>query len=155
MLLFAVLSLIGAFLSNVETDIWNTSERLLLPLLLVGSGLVVTNIVMRLLRPKLVVTLFEIDGEILKIRPVDNLQFSGWVARDPVAIEISSVTRARVFDFYNSANTAGMYWLCLELADGRIIEFNFVDPGLPAEIIEFVKNALPRVELELDPKLDT
>ncbi len=155
LLLFGVLIVIGAFISTYETDIWEGTDSLLFPLLVIGASLVALDILLRLMRPKLQVTLFEAREDLLKVRPIKNIQFSGWVANDPIKIEISEISNVKAYDFYNVANKAGMQWVCLELKNKQVIEFHFNNPGLLTEIIEFVKTALPTVELIVDPKFKT
>ena len=77
MLLSGVILVLTAFVSTFETELWSGNDRLLLPLLTVGVAIVILNILLRILRPKLRVTLLEISGDLLKICPVRNLQFSG------------------------------------------------------------------------------
>jgi len=155
LLLFGALLIIGAFVSSIESDIWKGTDSLLFPLLAIGVSFVALDILLRLVRPKLKLTLFEARDNLLKVRPIKNIQFSGWVASDPVKIEISAISNVKAYDFYNVANKAGMQWVCLELKDNQVIEFHFDNPDLLAEIIEFVKTALPTVELIVDPKTKT
>lgn len=153
LLLFGVLLVTAAFVSAYETDLWEGTDSLLLPLLAIGAFLIALDILLRLVRPKLKVTLFEVRDGLLKVRPVKNLQFSGWVANDSISIEISDISNVKAYDFYKVATKAGMQWVCLELKSKRVIEFHFDNPALLTEIIEFVKISLPGVELIVDPEL--
>jgi hypothetical protein len=153
LLFFGVLFVICAFLSTYDTDIWQGSKHLLLPLSAVGVSLVIVDVILRIIRPKLKVTLLEIQGNQLKICPIRNLQFSGWLAGDPVTVSIDDIAGAKAYDFYNHGNKAGMYWVCLELKNQRVYEFNFDNSHLAREIIDFIRNTLPDVELKVDPKI--
>lgn len=155
MLFSGVLFVIGAFVSTFNTEIWEGNDSLLVPLLAIGVSLVALNIILRIKRPKLKVTLFQIQDDLLKICPVKNLQFSGWVTGKSVMVEVSNISNVKAYDFYNSGNHAGMYWVCVELKNKQVIEFNFDNPGLLKDIMKFVKNTLPSVELEVDPGIKT
>jgi hypothetical protein len=153
MLLSGVLLVIAAFLSTHTTELWKASDKLLLPLLSAGVFLVILNIFLRLVRPKLKVTLIELKDGLLRIYPTKNLQFSGWVAKEPIELDIAGIYRAKAYDFYSHASNSGMYWVCLELRDGRVIEYRFNDLDLIKEIIEFIRSSLPEVELDIDEKI--
>ena len=148
-----MLFVICAFLSTYDTDIWKGSEGLLMPFGAVGVSLVILDIILRIFRSKLKVTLFEIQGNQLKVTPVKNLQFSGWLAEDSVAVPVADISIVKVYDLYNHGNKAGMFWVCLALKDKRVYEFNFDQSQLAKEIIDFVRINLPDVELEVDPKI--
>lgn len=154
-LLFSgIILVISGFLFTYDTDIWKGSDRLLIPLIAIGLSLVILDIFLRVFRPKLKVTLFEIQGNELKISPIKNLQFSGWLAEEPVAVPITDISNVKAYDFYNHGNKAGMYWVCLELKNKRVYEFNFDNSQLAKEIIDFVRISLPDVELKVDPKIN-
>ena len=153
MLFFGVLLVFTAFISIYDTGIWRATDKIFIPLLALGMCLVILNIVLRVLRPKLKVTVFEIQDDLLKICPIQNLQFSGWVAKEPIMVKITDLSMAKVYDFYSHGNKAGMYWVCLELKNRRVIEFNFDNHQLVNEIIEFIKSMLPSVELTVDERI--
>lgn len=149
MLFFGLLLIICGFLSTYDMEFWQASDRLLIPLVIAGVSLVLLNLFLRFVRPKLKVTLFEIQDDLLKICPIRNFQFSGWTARNPVTIEISEIVSIKAHDFYSIGTKAGMYWVCVELKNNQVIEFHFESARLLNEVIDFVKIRLPGVELEL------
>ncbi|MEW8507458.1 MAG: hypothetical protein AB2598_12190 [Candidatus Thiodiazotropha sp.] len=108
-LLFSgVVFVIIAFLFTYDTDIWKGSDHLLIPLGAIGISLVIFDILLRVIRPKLKVTLFEIRGNQLIFSPVKNLQFSGWLAEDTAVVSISDISSFKAYDFYSHGNKAGM-----------------------------------------------
>ena len=98
------------------------------------------------------VPILEVEGNVLTVHPIRNVQFSGWVADDPVSVDIAELTGIKAFNFYSVGNKAGMQWVCLELGNRKVIEFHFETPDLLARTIDFVKSSLPEVELTMDPK---
>lgn len=153
MLLSGVILVLAAFASTFETELWGANDSLLLPLLAVGVSLVILNIFLRIIRPKLRVTLFEIQGDLLKIRPVKNLQFSGWVAKSPVTANVADIASVEAHDFYSHGTHAGMYWICLELSNGRVIELNTDNEGLVKEVVRFFRSVVPDVDITVDAKI--
>ena len=155
MLFFGVVFIITAFATTFEIDAWQASDKFLIPLLTIGVSLVLLNVFLRIVRPKLRVTLFEVQDDRLKICPVNNIQFSGWVTKKPVTVDFSEISSARAYDFYNSGTNAGMYWICLELKNRHVIEFNINNLDLVKEIIEFLKSSLPGVDVTVDARIET
>ena len=155
MLFSGVALVITAFASTFETDIWEADDRYLIPLLTIGVSLVLLNVFLRIIRPKLRVTLFEIQDDLLKICPVRNIQFSGWVTKKPFTVDISEISDARVYDFYHSGTNAGMYWICLEFKNGHVVEFNLDNFDLVKEIIEFLRHSLPSKGVTVDARIET
>ena len=111
------------------------------------------NIVARLLRPRLKVCIFRLEDHVLHIRPVKNLQFSGWVAHDTVSIEVSEIASVRVYDFYSPGTKAGMYWVCIEFQERRVIEYNLEDQSVVRNIVDFFKAELPQIDLDIDKRV--
>ena len=153
MLLFGVLFVIAAFLSLYETDIWTVEDGLFLPLLTIGVAFVILNICLRIVRPKLKVTLFERQGDSLKVCPVRNLQFSGWIAEAPVTLDIADIVSIKIYDFYSQATKAGMFWICLERSNQRVIEINTDNDDTVKDAIAFFAGTLPEIDMTVDAKI--
>lgn len=153
MLLSGVVLVLAAFVSTLETELWGANDSLLLPLLTVGASLVILNIFLRIIRPKLRVTLFEIRGDSLTICPVRNLQFSGWVSLSPVTVSLADIASVKAYDFYSHGTHAGMYWICLELSNGQAIELNTDNEGLVKEVVRFFDNVVPDVDITVDANI--
>ena len=115
--------------------------------------LVVINIVARFLRPKLSVCIFRLEDQILHIRPVKNLQFSGWIALDTTSVDVSEIASVRVYDFYSPGTKAGMYWVCIEFRDRRVVEYNLEDQSLVRQIVDYFNAELPQVDLDIDERV--
>ena len=155
LLFFGVLFIISAFISTYETELWKASDKLLLPLLITGVSLVILNIFLRAIRPKLKITLIETKGELLQIYPVKNLQFSGWVVLEPILIEVSKLLKVKVHNFYTPATGSGMYWVCLEFSNKQVIEYNFNNYKLVKDLINYFNRNLPQVTLDVDERIKT
>ena len=149
-LLLSVVLVILSFASTYEFELWEQTDRLFIPMLSAGVLLVIANIVARLRRPKLNVSLVRVDGESIEICPVKNLQFSGWVVLDKLAVAVSDIAIVRAHDFYNPGTGAGMYWVCIELQDRRVVEYNLDDRELVRDILDFFDAELPGIELDVD-----
>jgi hypothetical protein len=110
---------------------------------------------MRLFRPKLKVCVFKIDGELLQIHPIKNLQFSGWVAQEPRTVNVSELENIKVYNFYTPATGAGMYWLSITFKNKKVVEYNFDNYELVKDSVAFFKTELPQVNLEVDERIKT
>lgn len=151
-LLLGVVLVISAFASTYGYGLWAATDTLFVPLLTAGVALTVLNIAVRFLRPRLKVCLLRLDGEYLEIRPVKNLQFSGWVALNPVVVKASDVVRVNVYNFYTPATGAGMYSVGIELKDRKVIEYNIDRHSLVKEILAFFETTLPQVSLNIEQR---
>jgi len=151
-LLLGIFLVISSFASTYGYGPWAATDRLFVPLLTAGVALVALNIAVRFFRPRLKVCILKLDGEFLEIRPVRNLQFSGWVALDPRAVRASDVARVNVFNFYTPATGAGMYSVSIELKDRKVVEYNLDSLSLVQEIVAFFETALPEVSLNVEKR---
>jgi hypothetical protein len=140
-------------ISTYKTEFWHASDKLFLPLLIIAILLLALNLCLRLVRPKLNVALFEVKEDWLIIHPVKHLQFSGWIACNPIEIGTHEIATAKIYDFYSHGTNTGMYWICIELKIGRLIECRINDYSAVKEVIDFIKIMLPWVELNIDDKI--
>ena len=153
-ILFAgMVIIISSFLTLYDMDIWRSRDDLWLPLLGVGSSLIILNVIMRLFRKKLVVELLSNDDESITIQPVKNLQFSGWIKKPSQKIQKQSIKSVKVYDFYRTGSHAGMYWVCFTFNSTHIVEFNIDNFSTVKDIIEFIKTYLSNVDLILDERI--
>lgn len=149
MLLLGVSTMILGFLTMYDTDIWSAREDLWAPIAGAGAALVILNLLVRIVRPKLAVDLLTDKGDRIMLRMPKNLQFSGWVNDQQIEVGKSEIKTAKVFDFktHTSTGTAGMYWISFELKSGRILQSHLEDGAVIRQVIEFIRARMPQVDL--------
>jgi hypothetical protein len=142
-------------LRNIELDgmvLWERRDDLWLPIVLAGVSLCILNLILQVVRPKLLVNLLEINAKDVTIRLPRNLVFSGYTDNRWETVQRTEIKTAKVFDFRTNTGT---FWISFELNTGRIIEgtLHGGDGDVIPEIVGFIRDWLPDVDLVLDEKL--
>ena len=138
-----------SFVSTFDTELWEQTDRLVAPLLVVGVSLVLLDVVLRLFRPKLKVCILRRDGDTLVIGRIKNLPFSGWISLGTTAVEMTDVVTARVHNFYTMAAGSTQYWVAIELTNRKVVEFNLGNPELVQDIVRFFETSMPGVPIDV------
>jgi len=157
MLLSGTVIIAAGFLTlrNIEIEsivLWEQRDDLWLPIVLVGVSLFVLNCILHAARPKLVINFLEINDKDVTICLPRYLVFSGYIDDQRATVQRSEIKTAKVSDFRTNTGT---FWICFELMSGRIIEgtLHGGDGEVIPEIVGFIRNWLPDVDLVLDEKL--
>ncbi len=138
-----------SFVSTFDSDLWEQTDGLFVPLLMAGISLVFLDIILRLLRPKLRVCILSREGESLEIGHIRILPFSGWVSLSTTVVETQDIVTVRVHNFYTMAAGSTQYWVAIELKDRRVIEFNLGKPELVKDVLSFFESSMPEVPIEI------
>ena len=159
-LLLGILIIIAGFLTMYDTDFWKSSKNLWQPITLLGCIILATNKLTQKFRSPLNINLLTNNDNSIIIEPIKKIIFSGWVIEPSVDIEKTDIKSIKIFDFYDSGipapglpAAAGMYWVCFELNDRSIIEFDLNNYETIKEIIYFVKNNIQEAELIVDENI--
>ncbi len=138
-----------SFVSTFDSDLWEQTDRLFVPLLLAGVSLVLLDVILRLFRPKLRVCVLRREGDSLEISQIKNLPFSGWVSLGTTVVQTPDIVTVRVHNFYTMAAGATQYWVAIELKDRKVIEFNLGSPELVTDMLSFFESSMPEVPIDI------
>jgi len=159
-LLIGILIVFAGFLTLYDTDFWKSSKVLWQPITLLGSIILITNKFIQKFRSSLNINLLTNNENSIIIEPIKKIIFSGWVVEPTIRIEKQSIKSLKIFDFSDSGIPApglpaatGMYWVCFELNDRSIIEFDLNNYETIKEIISFATNHLPDTKLIIDKEI--
>jgi hypothetical protein len=158
MLLLGIFIILCGFLTMYETDFWSARSDLWGPIAGIGILIIISNFLISLFRPKLIVELLTIKNGKVSINFPKLIQFSGWINGQTIEVEQSDVKEVKVFKFNMYVPTApyvvpGLYWVCVILQSNQIIECRLGEKEDIKRIISFVKHDLPHTELIIDENI--
>jgi hypothetical protein len=153
LLLFTGVALIiTGFLTLNDYDFWESRDDLWVPISGLGFGLIILNVALRFVRPKLKLDILSKYDDTLLIQLPSNIQFSAWVNDHIKETKISDIKSIDVSDNRRTTHhgPVGMLTVGFDLSSRQYIEGNIDDPLIVKDIILFAKHHLPGVPLHMD-----
>jgi len=155
-MLFAGITLvITGFLTLYDFVFWKSRDDLWMIISGAGCLLILANIILRVLRKKLVIELLSINGDFISIHLPSNIQFSSWVPSQQYKVNKSELKCINIFDFRRttSAGPAGMFMVRFDFYSGKSIESSIDDTTIIKNIIDFVECNMPDIPLHMDERV--
>ncbi len=142
-----------SFVSTFDSELWEQTDRFLVPLLLAGVSLVLLDVILRLFRSKLQICILRREGNSLQIGRIKNLPFSGWISLGTTVVETKDIVTVRAHNFYTMAAGSTQFWVAIELANRKVVEFNLGDRELLRDMLSFFESSLPEVPVDIDEQV--
>lgn len=151
-LLTGVALIITGFLTLNDYDFWESRDYLWAPISGLGCGLIILNVVLRVIRPKLKLDILLKQDDTLLIQLPSNIQLSAWVNDQVKEAKISDIKCINVSDNRRTTHhgPVGMLTVGFDLSPCQYIEGNIDDPLIVKDIILFAKHHLSEVPLHMD-----
>jgi hypothetical protein len=153
LLLFAgIVLIITGFLTLNDYDFWESRDDLWAPISGFGCALIILNVALRLIRPKLKIDILTDHDDVLLIQLPSNIQFSAWVNDQNKEVKKYNINSINISDHRRRSNVGpvGMLTVGFDLGSGKYIQGNINDPTIVKNIILFAKKKLPGVPLYMD-----